>query len=210
MDLALDRNPFDPESHFLFWKPGTAPHYEPDGFSWRLDSGNYLVLNTHLQPTGKSEQVQPAIALYFTDKPPDRFPILIQLEHDGALDIPPGTRDFRVSDDFRLPIDADVLAVYPHAHYLGKLLEGYATLPDGTRKWLIRIPDWDLDWQAVYRDREPVFLPKNSVVSMRYHYDNSAANPRNPNQPSKRVRAGNQANRERLSRQLASRELLYP
>ena len=106
--------------------------------------------------------------------------MLVQLEHDGALDIPAGNGDFQISDDFRLPLDADVLAVYPHAHYLGKLLEGYATLPDGTRKWLIRIPDWDPNWQAVYRYPEPVFLPKDSVISMRYHYDNSDANPRNP------------------------------
>ncbi len=196
MDLVIDRNPFDPDSHFLFWKPGALPYSEPDGLSWRLDPGNLLVLNTHLQPTGKAEQVLPSVGLYFTDKPPNKFPILIQLEHDGALNIPPGDRDFLVSDDFRMPVDADVLAVYPHAHYLGKLLEGYATLPDGSRRWLIRIPDWDLNWQAVYRYRQPVFLPKGSVISMRYHYDNSSGNPRNPNSPPKRVRAGNQATDE--------------
>ncbi|HTU44324.1 MAG TPA: tetratricopeptide repeat protein [Bryobacteraceae bacterium] len=196
MELTIDRNPLDPDSHFLFWKPGTVPYSEPDGFSWRLDPGNFLVLNAHLQPSGKVEQVRPTIGLYFTDKPPTRFPLLIQLEHDGALDIPAGVRDFMVSDDFRIPIDADVLAVYPHAHYLGKLLEAYATLPDGTRKWLIRIPDWDLNWQAVYRYREPVFLPKGSVISMRYHYDNSASNVRNPNNPPKRVHAGNRATDE--------------
>jgi Tetratricopeptide repeat len=196
MDLNIDRNPLDPVSHFLFWKPGTAPYSEPDGFSWRLDPGNLLVLNTHLQASGKPEQVQPSIGLYFTDQPPTRFPLLIQLEHDGALDIPAGARDFLIKDDFRMPVDADVLAVYPHAHYLGKLLEAYATLPDGTRKWLIRIPDWDLNWQAVYRYCEPLFLPKASVISMRYHYDNSSANPRNPNHPPKRVYAGNQATDE--------------
>jgi hypothetical protein len=26
------------------------------------------------------------------------------------------------------------------------LMEGYATLPDGTRKWLIRILELDLNW----------------------------------------------------------------
>src|ERR1022692_2283882 len=82
------------------------------------------------------------------------------------------------------------------AHYLGRLLEGYATLPGGKRQWLIRIPDWDPNWQAVYRYKEPVFLPKGTVVSMRYHYDNSAANPRNPNQPPRHVRGGNQATDE--------------
>ncbi len=193
MGFTIDRNPFDPEGHFLFWKPGTIPYSEPDGMAWILAPGNLLVLNTHIQPTGKAEQVAPSLGLYFTDKPPTRFPLLIQLENDGALDIPAGTRDFVVSDDFRMPVDVDVLAVYPHAHYLGHLLEGYATLPDGSRKWLIRIPDWDLNWQAVYRYRVPVFLPAGSVISMRYHYDNSAANPRNPNSPPKRVEAGNRA-----------------
>ncbi len=193
MDLTLDRNPFDPVSHFLFWKPGNMPYIEPDGFSWRLDPGNELVLNTHLQPKGKPEVIQPSVGLYFTDKAPTRFPLLIELEDDNALDIPAGDRNFVISDDFRLPMDVTILAVYPHAHYLGKLLEGYATTPDKKRVWLIRIPDWNLNWQAVYRYRQPVFLPKGTVISMRFTYDNSTGNPRNPNQPPKRVQAGNRA-----------------
>ncbi|HEY4360591.1 MAG TPA: tetratricopeptide repeat protein [Bryobacteraceae bacterium] len=197
MELANRRSIFDPDDgHFLFWKPGGAPYVEPDGLAWRLDPGADLVLNAHLRPTGKPEQVRPSIGLYFTDKPQTKYPMLLQLEHDGALNIAAGVRDFAVSDDFRLPMDADVLAVYPHAHYLGKLLEGYATLPDGSKKWLVRIPDWDQNWQTVYRFREPVFLPKGTLISMRFHYDNSAANVRNPNQPPKRVVAGNHATDE--------------
>src|SRR6185295_14824673 len=126
-------------------------------------------------------------------QPQKKFPMLLQLEHDGIIDISPGDPDFLVSDDLKLPIDVNALAIYPHAHYLGKLMESYATLPDGTRKWLIRIPDWDLNWQAVYRFREPVFLPKGSVLSMRYHYDHSRENVRNPNSPPKVVKGGNQA-----------------
>ena len=197
MELTNRRSLTDPDDgHFLFWKPGGAPYVEPDGLAWQLNPGDDLVLNTHLRPSGKPEQVRPSIGLYFTDKPQTRFPMLVQLEHDGVLDIPAGVRDFPVSDDFRLPMDADVLAVYPHAHYLGRLLEGYATLPDGTRKWLIRIPDWDQNWQTVFRYKEPVFLPKDTVISMRFHYDNSAANIRNPNQPPQRVQAGNRATDE--------------
>ena len=196
MDLVITRSPFDPDGNFLFWKPGNTPHVEPDGFAWRLDPGNQLVLNMHLQPSGKPEQVRPSIGLYFTDRPQTKFPLLVQLEDDQALDIPAGVRDFPISDDFTLPMDADVLAVYPHAHYLGKLLEAWATLPDGSKKWLVRIPNWDQNWQAVYYYREPVFLPKGSVIHMRYHYDNSTANVRNPNNPPRRVRAGNQATDE--------------
>jgi Flp pilus assembly protein TadD/mono/diheme cytochrome c family protein len=196
MDIAIASDTFDPDSHFLFWKPGATPWREPAGMSWRLDPGNDLILNVHLRPTGKPELIQPSVGFYFTQEPQTRYPMLLQLEHDGALDIPPGDGEFLVSDDFRLPVDVDLLAVYPHAHYLGKLLEGFATLPDGTRRWLIQIPDWDLNWQSVYRYREPLFLPKGTVVSMRFRYDNSTANPRNPSSPPKRVRGGNQSTDE--------------
>ncbi|MBV8833215.1 MAG: tetratricopeptide repeat protein [Acidobacteriaceae bacterium] len=196
MDLAINRNPLDPDSHFLFWKPGSQPYFEPPGFAWRLDPGNVLVLNTHLQPSGKAEEVPPAIGLYFTDEPPRFFPLLIQLEADEQLNIPAGARHFRVTDDLTLPEGVSVLAVYPHAHYLGTCLEGFATLPDGTRRPLIRISHWDLNWQSVYRYREPLHLPKGTVVSMRYEYDNSAGNVRNPNHPPKRVVAGNDARDE--------------
>jgi predicted negative regulator of RcsB-dependent stress response len=196
MDVSIERAALDIPSHFLFWKPGSTPWVEPDGFAWKLDPGTDLVLNAHLKSMGTQEDVQPSIGLYFTDKPPSHFPMLIQLQDDNALDIPAGASDFVVTDDFRLPIDADVLAVYPHAHYLGHLLECYATLPTGERKWLIRIPSWNPSWQSVYHYREPGFLPKGSVVSMRYHYDNSSANPRNPNHPPKRVQGGDQSTDE--------------
>jgi len=54
----------------------------------------------------------------------------------------------------------------------------------------------DLNWQSVYYHRAPVSLPKDAVISMRYHYDNSAANVRNPHHPPKLVENGNQATEE--------------
>jgi hypothetical protein len=196
MDLTVVRSPFDPDGNFLFWKPGAPPHEEAPGFAWRLLPGDTLVLNTHLHPSGKSEEVRPAIGIYFTDTPPSHSPLLVQLEHDGALRIPAGARDFVVSDDLPLPMDVDMLAVYPHAHYLGTLMEAYATLPDGTRRWLIRIPHWDFNWQSVYYYREPLALPRGTVISMRFHYDNSAENVRNPNQPPHEVTGGDQSTDE--------------
>ena len=196
MDVEIASDRFEPDSHFLFWKPGTPPTREPDDMAWRIDRGTDLVLNVHLQPSGKPERLQPSIGLYFTDRAPTRFPMLLQLEHDGALDIAPGVRDFEITDSYTVPVDVELLAVYPHAHYLGKDLVGAVALPDGTRKTVIHIKDWDLNWQAVYRLAKPLFLPKGSVVSMRYRYDNSSDNPRNPNQPPRRVVAGNRSSDE--------------
>lgn len=193
MEIRIESQVFDPDSHLLFWKPGTAPYPEPEGMALRLDKGTDLVLNTHLQPSGKTEVIQPSIGIYFTPHPATRFPMLLQLENDVKLDIPAGDKDFVVTDSFKLPLDVQLLAIYPHAHYLGKDIQAFATFPDGTGKTLIHIPQWNLNWQAVYRYAEPVTLPRNTVVTMRYVYDNSEDNPLNPNRPPIRVRGGNRS-----------------
>jgi tetratricopeptide (TPR) repeat protein len=187
---------FDPTSHFLFWKPGAIPEFLPEDMAWKLDPGTDLIFNLHLLPTGKDEVVQPELGLYFTTRAPTRLPMLVQLEHDGALDLPPGVRDFEVRDRVVLPAAAEVLGVYPHAHYLGKQMEAWATLPNGSRIWLLKINDWDVNWQGVYMYRKPVSLPKGSALEMRITYDNSAQNPRNPSHPPQRVMGGNRSSDE--------------
>ena len=196
MEIRIDSEVFDPDSHFLFWKPGTVASNEPDGMALRLDKGTDLILNTHLQPSGKEEAIQPSVGIYFTDKPATLHPMLLEMQNDGALDIPAGARNFVVTDEFKLPVDVDLMGIYPHAHYLGKDLQATALLPDGTSKILIHIKHWDLNWQAVYRYAEPVFLPKDTVIKMRYVYDNSEENTANPNHPPIRVLGGNRATDE--------------
>ena len=174
MDLEIESKSFDPDGYFLSWKPGSVPVRGTEGMSWRVDPGTDLILNLHMRPDGKPETVQLSVGLYFAEKPPTLFPMLLQLENDIAIDIPPGDRTFVVKDDFTLPLDVEVLAVYPHAHYLGKDLQGYAILPDGKKKWLIWIKDWSLDWQGVFRYAMPVWLPKGSTVHMQWTYDEPA------------------------------------
>ena len=196
MEIRIESQVFDPDSHLLFWKPGTVPSVEPEGMALRLDKGTDLILNTHLQPSGKPEVIQPSIGIYFTPHAATKFPMLLQMENDLKLDIPPGEENFVVTDDFTLPVDVDLMAIYPHAHYLGKDIQAYATLPDGAKKSLIHIPQWNLNWQAVYRYAEPVRLPKGTTISLRYSYDNSEQNPLNPNHPPARVVGGNRSSDE--------------
>jgi len=196
MEIKIESEAFDPDSHFLFWKPGTVPYTEPDGMALRLDAGTDLVLNIHLQPSGKPQWIQPSLGLYFTDRPATLYPMLVQLENDRKIDIPAGAKDFIVTDEFTVPEDVELLAIYPHAHYLGRNLQAFATFPDGTKKSLIHISEWNLNWQAVYRYATPVELPAGTVVLMRYSYDNTDGNPLNPNDPPKRVIAGNSSSDE--------------
>jgi len=196
MELKIESETFDPDSHFLFWKPGSVTRPEPKGMTLRLDKDTDLVLNVHLQPSGKPEKIQPTLGLYFTDEPATLFPLLLQMENDRQLDIPPGAKHFLVTDQFSLPVDVDLLAIYPHAHYLGKDLQAVATLPDGSVKTLIHIPQWDLNWQAIYYYRRPAFFPKGTIISMRYLYDNSSENVANPSNPPRRVVGGNRSTDE--------------
>ena len=72
MELSIESETFDPDSHFLFWKPGSMPYAEREGMALRLDPGTDLVLNVHMQTSGKEEQIEPSVGLYFTDAPATR------------------------------------------------------------------------------------------------------------------------------------------
>jgi tetratricopeptide (TPR) repeat protein len=188
MDLG-DAQP--PDGHLAGWTPGMAPVPAIEGSAWRLKPGDDLVLQLHMTPSGKPESVQPQVGLYFAQAPPTGpSMVLLRLDGDHQLDIPAGAREFVVTDRFELPVDVQVLAVYPHAHFLARTMEAHATLPDGSERRLIRIDSWDFKWQDVYRYAEPLRLPKDATISFRYTYDNSAENPRNPSRPPKRVVAG--------------------
>jgi tetratricopeptide (TPR) repeat protein len=176
-----------PEGFVLGWSPGYAP--EPSPFAWRLDPGTDLVLELHLNATGKPETVQSSIALYFASAPPQEQPCVVQLEN-GRIDIPAGEKNYVVEDAYELPVDARATSNWPHAHYLCKKMEVYADRPDGGKIWLLRIEDWDFNWQNSYTYKEPIFLPKGTMLRMRLSYDNSAENPRNPSHPPRRVHYG--------------------
>ena len=175
-----------PPGQMLGWTPGQRPRPAPEGAVWRLERGSDLVVQLHLQPTGKPEPVQVSVGFFFSDQPPVRLPVGLRLGSE-TIDIPAGESNYVVSDGYVLPVDADVLAIQPHAHYLARRMEAAATLPDGTRRPLISITDWDFRWQDVYRCAQPIALPRGTTISMRFSYDNSADNARNPHRPPARV-----------------------
>jgi hypothetical protein len=95
-----------------------------------------------------------------------------------------------VTDHFTVPVDVEAIAINPHAHYICRDMLGYAVLPDGTRRTLIHITDWDFSWQQQYTYPAPIRLPAGTDIRMEFTYDNSDGNPRNPNHPPKRVMYG--------------------
>ncbi len=188
-DGLILRSAVFPDGHFLGWTPGQVAPLLPKGLAWRLRPDSDLVVEVHMQPTGKPELVSPSIGLFFGDDPPDRVPLMLRLGRQN-IDIAAGEADYTVADSFVLPVDVEVQAVQPHAHHRARHITGTALLPDGTSRSLIDIPDWDFRWQHVYRYVSPIALPKGTTIAMRYSYDNSAANARNPQQPPLRVTWG--------------------
>ncbi len=176
-----------PDGHFLGWAPGKVA--SRDAFPWALEPGSDLVVQMHMKPTGRAERVQASIGLYFTNKPPAAVPVMLRLG-SKTIDIPAGETRHVVTDSYTLPVDADARRIYPHAHYLAREMTVHVRMPDGSVEGLLHIPDWDFNWQDDYEYRQPVFLPRGSTLVMRFTYDNSTGNPRNPHQPPARVRFG--------------------
>ena len=194
-DGLMPRSAEYPDGHFLGWTPGqVAPLVGPD-LAWTLDSGSDLVVQLHLQPSGAVEQVLPEIGLYFSDRPPTRTPTILRLGSQ-SIEIPPGEPRYVVRDAYTLPVDAELLAIQPHAHYRAREIRGTALFPDGTSRLVMHITDWDFRWQHVYREVTPIRLPKGTRLSMEYTYDNSADNVRNPQLPPAKVYWGQRSNDE--------------
>ncbi len=178
-----------PEGHFLGWTPGQAPPLAPPALAWPLREGSDLVVQLHLYPTGKPERVQPVIGLYFASQPGTQVPSLIRLGRQD-VDLAPGRADHLVVDSFTIPVDVQVLAIQPHAHYRATSIRAWATLPDGAERPLLRIAEWNFAWQDQYRYATPFWLPAGTTLRMEYRFDNSADNVRNPDRPPRRVEWG--------------------
>jgi hypothetical protein len=113
-----------------------------------------------------------------------------------SLDIPAGDKNYELSSTFTVPADVELQGVFPHAHLVCKEVEVTATLPDGKQIPIIWIKDWDWDWQDEYLYTHPLDIPKGTVVHMRFRFDNSSDNARNPSKPPRRVRWGEQTSDE--------------
>ena len=177
------------------WAPGATPVHYPDGVSQVIPKGADLVMQIHYHLSGKPEQDTSKVGIKFSKTPPVKGLTLMTVGN-ANIDIPAGDDHYVVQASATVPMDAEVISIFPHAHYLCKEMKVDAKLPDGSTQPLIWIKDWDFNWQGAYRFADPVKLPKGTEISMTYTYDNSAANPRNPSDPPREVKFGEQTTNE--------------
>ena len=184
-----------PEGVLDVWTPGKIPDRLPQGVGMLLPKGADLVIEIHYHRTGKPESDRTKIGLYFCREPVQRQ-LHIQGLNASRLSIAPGDRDYHTGGQMPVLVDATLFSIFPHMHQIGKSMNVTLMLPDGTQQRLVNVPDWDFNRQSTYRYREPMKLPRGSTIKMTAIFDNSAANPRNPNHPPKYVGWGEQTTDE--------------
>ncbi len=54
------------------WAVGATPRMLPDGIAARLPKGSDFLLQVHFHPSGKPETEKSLIGIYFSDRPPDK------------------------------------------------------------------------------------------------------------------------------------------
>jgi hypothetical protein len=177
------------------WAPGREARPLPDGISMPWKNGTDLVLQLHLHPSGKPEVEQSSIGFFLTDEPPRRSMVDIMML-DRKIDIPPGEVAYKTRDEFSVPVEMEILAIFPHMHMIGRDIRITAVPPSGPSFPLIWINDWDFNWQSLYQCEPAVRLPAGTKVVLEGVHDNSAANIRNPNNPPQRITFGEQTSNE--------------
>jgi hypothetical protein len=185
------------------WAPGKRPMRLPDGVGRYLPAGADVLLQVHYHKSGKPETDATKIALYFAKGPVDKqvrgqavTPPRPGPFSRPTLKIPAGDANYEVTGSLTIGRDAHLTAVAPHMHWLGNDFLLRARRPDGTTVTLIRIDDWNFNWQGTYDFTEPVALPKGTKVELVAHFDNSVANPANPSTPPVDVHWGEQTTDE--------------
>lgn len=182
------------------WAAGAELSLLPDGLAYSIPPKSSFILATHFHPSGKVEAEKSKIGLYLTPTPPIHTFFPIQLPplfgFFKGIDIPAGKQDYLIEDSWTLPCDMVAFGVNSHAHYVGRTMHLAAQLPDGKELVLLNIEDWDFAWQEQYRFTEPLHLPAGTRLHAQIRYDNSAANPRNPYSPPRRITFGEESTDE--------------
>ena len=171
------------------WAPGNRPSYLPDGIGRSLPGKSDVIIQVHYHPHGKAETDRSKIGIYFSKKPIKQSLHWSVVINPGLV-LPPGQSNIEVKAAWEVPVDVIAHNVSPHMHLLGRDMQISVKFPDGQVQDLIRIADWDFNWQYTYQFEKPIDIPKGSLVYLVSHYDNSAANPKNPNQPPMDVKWG--------------------
>ncbi|HLY16655.1 MAG TPA: hypothetical protein VKR61_05500 [Bryobacteraceae bacterium] len=170
--------------------PGEQPKVYPPGTAKQLKAGARLIFQLHYTPNGKPATDRTSIGLIFA-RGPVAHRALSGTATNFRFAIPPGDANYEVHSIWIAPQDVRIVDLMPHMHVRGKDFTYTVVYPDGRSEVVLRVPKYNFNWQLVYREQDPLFLPKGARLECVAHFDNSPNNPANPD-PRKEVRWGPQ------------------
>lgn len=174
----------------LVYAPGSQPDRWPEGYAKLLPAGSDIVLQMHYTTHGAPMSDQTSVGLVWAKEKPRKRVLSLQLTNDRFL-IPPGVPDYRAEVHGTIPNDALLLSFFPHMHLRGKTFEYRLIQPGSKPRTLLRVPNYSFYWQLSYKLAEPVPLKAGWTLQAIATFDNSRANPHNPD-PDSAVRWGEQ------------------
>jgi len=184
------------KEHLCGYAPGDLPSVYPPGTAKRVAAGSDFYFEVHYTPNGRIQTDRSAVGLIFAKGPAEhRAQTRPIAQHRFA--IPPGAADHEVTSSLTLKRPIRLLGFMPHMHLRGKDFRYTAVTPDGKSEVLLAVPAYDFAWQSAYRLAEPKGLPAGTRIDCVAHFDNSAANPANPD-PGKTVTWGDQTFEEMM------------
>ena len=179
------------------YAPGMPPRVLPGGVARRVPAGSKLYFQVHYTPRGTRQVDRSKIGLTFVDPSTVRKELKSGMAIDFKLQIPAGASDHVSRATYKFDQAALLYSVMPHMHLRGKSMRFEARYPDGRREVLLDVPRYEFDWQNLYVLDEPKPMPEGTVLHCEGHFDNSFANPNNPN-PRRIVTFGEQTGDEML------------
>lgn len=174
--------------------PGQKAVLAPESIGMKIPQGADLVMQIHYAPVPYPESDSSTINIFFKKEQVDRYIqqfLMLPLPNiiDEAYLIPPNQiKTFH--GKFKIFQDISLLSVLPHMHLLGTKFLIYSVSQEGDTTNLIKIDDWDFNWQNTYHFDRMIPIMKGSVIHALAEYDNRVDNPLNPNSPPKFVTWG--------------------
>jgi hypothetical protein len=178
------------------YTPGAFPMQLPPGQAILIKAGSDIVFQMHYTTNGKAGTDRSKLGLVFAPGPPKQRVSSLAAYNDD-LKIPAGDPNYRVDSVFDLGAEVQLTGMQPHMHYRGKDFEFRVIYPNGETETLLRVLNYNFNWQLSYSLAKPIVLPKGTRIQCTAHFDNSANNPNNPD-PGKEVSWGDQSSDEMM------------
>lgn len=182
---------------FTGYTPGIQSIFFPTGIGKTLPANADLIIQVHYAPLTTDETDRSSLNIVFKDQD-DPISREVQNMPITPLDLDGGFFSFSIPPDQVKTFhgtkermeDISFISVYPHSHYLGKNWELFAVTPQSDTIKIIRINDWDFNWQGSYTFERMKKIPAGSIIHINATYDNTVNNPFNPNNPPQTVACG--------------------